>query len=307
MTKRQPSHGEGHGQADPPEVQTDFWHGRSSVILVPLDGSREAKMGLPAARLMAGILDATIHVAHVSEEPVSQAELVKRTDLSREETRGVVIAHATGTASQGILRLAREKRALLVVMTTRGRTAYLGRTVRPVVEEIISGCPCPVLLVRPEIERRIAETRELRRILLPLDGAPSSAAVIDPVLELAERSGANVNVVYVATQARRPEEKGTLTTPFYVDQPHYEWPAWTHEFLRRFCTSLGKRPIPASLRLLLRRGDPAEEILRLSLDLDVDLLAIEWRGRFDPPHAAVARGVIRDAPCPVLLLRTDGR
>ena len=305
MREESPGHDETQRQPDPLSGEKHFWSSHASTILVPLDGSKEAKMGLVGARLMAQVLDACIHVVHASEEPLSQAELFQRTGLTREETRGVVIVHARGTAAEGILRLAKEKTAVLIAMTTRGRTAYRGRTVRPVVERIISGAPCPVLLIRPEIGQRAAEMRELRRVLLPLDGAPSSAAVIAPVLELAQITGAEVDVLYVATQAKRPEERGTLTTPLYVDQPQHEWPAWSQEFLRRFGTCLGRRPLPPSVRLFLRRGGPAEEILGLALDLDIDLIALEWRGSLDPPHAAVARGVLRDAPCPVLLLRTN--
>lgn len=295
---------ETQGRQDPVPDENSSRFGRSSIVLVPLDGSEEAKTGLLAARVVAEILGVSIHVVHAAEEVLSHSELLRRTGLSPEETRGLVIDQAFGTASDGIVRLAEEKSALLIAMTTRGHTAYLGRTVRPAVEQIISEAPCPVLLVRPEIGQRIIEIQVVRQILLPLDGAPSSAAVIGLVLELAHRTGAKLNVVYVATQAKRPEERGTLTTPLYIDQPQYEWPAWAMEFLRRFCTSLGRHPLPESARLFVRRGEPANEILNLALGLDVDLIALEWRGHLGPPHAAVARAVLREAHCPVLLFRT---
>lgn len=279
------------------------WRRSPSVILVPLDGSEEAKAGLVAARVIEQLLDVKIHVVHASEEALSHSELLASTALSREETRGLVVDQAVGEATEGIVRLAKERGALLIVMTTRGHTAYLGRTVRPVVEQIIGGAPCPVLLIRPEIGQWLTKRPAVRQILLPLDGAPSSAAVIGPVLELAQHTGARLNVVYVATQARRPEEKGTLTTPQYVDQPQYEWPSWAKEFLRRFGTSLGQHRLPTSARLFLRRGDPANEILQLAQELDADLIALEWRGHWGPPHAAVTRGVLREAQCPVLLIR----
>ena len=281
------------------------WDWRLPLILVPLDGSAEAKAALPAARLVASIAQATIHVVHAADHPLSQDELLRRMDLRPEETRGMVIDGAVGdTAAGAVVRFAAEMRAMLIVMTTRGRTAYLGRTVRPVVERIVQEAPCPVLLVRPEIERRLATMTGLRRILLPLDGAPSSAAVIGPALDLARRAGAQVDVLYVATQARCPEEPGSLTGPRYVDQPQYEWPSWAREFLSRFGTALGKFTPPTPTRLFVRRGEPAAETLRLAAERDSDLIVLEWRGRLDPAHATVVRGVLRDAPCPVLLLRT---
>lgn len=277
------------------------------LILVPLDGSREAKDALPVARLVAGIVHGTIHVVHVLEAPVAPDELLRLIDLRPEETRGLVVDQIVGRPADAIVHFARDAHAHLIVMTTRGRTAYHGRTVRPVVEEVIRRAPCPVLLVRPEIDQKVASMTGIHRILLPLDGAPSSAAVISPALDLAERSGAEVDVLYVATRGPRPTEPGSLTAPLYVDQPQYEWPTWAEEFVRRFGTCLGARPLTTPMRLLLRRGDPASEIVALAVERQSDLIVLEWRGRMDPAHARVVKGVLTRAPCPVLLIQTGPR
>jgi nucleotide-binding universal stress UspA family protein len=259
------------------------------LIVVPLDGSVEAKDALPAARLAARIAHATIHVVHAVDHPVSREELLKRVSLRPEETHELVIDQVVGRAADAVVRYARERGAMLIVMTTRGKTAYKGRTVRPVVEEIICKSPTPVLLVRPEIDKKVYSMTTIRRILLPLDGAPSSAAVIRPALDLAQQSGAQVDILYVATRERRPSEPGALTAPLYIDQPQYEWPSWAQEFVRRFGTCL---------------GDPATEIVRFATERDADLIVLEWRGRMDPAHARVVKGVLTNAPCPVLLLQT---
>ena len=277
---------------------------RARLILVPLDGSVEAKVALPAARLAARIVQASVHVVHVTDHPLSPDELLRRVNLTRNETRGIVIDQAVGDPAETVVQLAETMNAMLIAMSTRGHTAYRGRTVRPVVERVILRACAPILLVRPEICERVAATTRLRRLLLPLDGAPSSASVIGPALELAQRSGAAVDILYVATQAPRPEEPGTMTTPRYVDQPQHEWPLWAREFVSRFGTCFGKHPPTTPTRMFLRSGDPASEILRFCSEQDCDLIVLEWRGRFDPAHARVVRHVLTDAPCPVLLLRT---
>lgn len=277
------------------------------LIVVPLDGSREAKDALPVARLAANIVHGSIHVVHALDHPVPPEEILRLLGLRLEETRDLVVDQVSGPAAEAIIRFARDQSAQVIVMTTRGKTAYQGRTVRPVVEEVIRNAPCPVLLVRPEIDQKVASMTGLHRILLPLDGAPSSAAVIGPALEIAERSGAEVQVLYVATRAPRPTEPGSLTAPIYVDQPQYEWPSWAQEFVRRFGTCLGARPLTVPTRLFLRRGDPADEIVRMAKEHDSDVIVLEWRGRMDPAHARVVKGVLTRAPCPVLLLQTGPR
>ncbi len=301
-TERPATPGPGPHGGTAPLVETSI-----PLILVPLDGSREAKDALPAARLVAGIVHGTIHVVHVLERPVLPDELLRLVDLRPEETRGLIVDQVVGqpaAAAEAIVAVATEEHAHMIVMTTRGRTAYHGRTVRPVVEEVIRRAPCPVLLVRPEIDQKVASMTGFHRILLPLDGAPSSAAVIGPALDLAEQSGAEVDVLYVATRGPRPTEPGSLTAPLYVDQPQYEWPTWAQEFVRRFGTCLGARPLTVPTRMFLRQGEPAREIVAMAIERQSDLIVLEWRGRMDPAHARVVKGVLTSTPCLVLLIQT---
>jgi len=285
-------------------AERTVWAGRARLILLALDGSPEAHAALPAARLAARLADASLHVVHALDQPVSEAEALTRLGLSASETPGLVIDQVVGPPAEAIIRWAAESRAMLIVLTTRGRTPYQGRVLRPVAEAIVRHAPCPVLLVRPEIAERVRATTDLRRIVLPLDGAPSSAAVIAPALELAARAGAEVDILFVAGPAAPPAEPGTLTGPVYVDQPQHEWPAWAREFIARFGTSLGRYPPATHCRLFLRTGDPASEILRFASEHASDLIVLEWRGRLDPTHARVVKAVLANAPCPVLLLRT---
>lgn len=277
---------------------------RPPIIVVPLDGTTEAKAVLPIARLAARLVHGNVHVVHVGDEPLPKAELLAHVGLHGAETRGLVIDQLSGPVAPAIVAHADRVNAALIAMTTRGKTAYQGRTVRPVVEAVISTASCPVLLVRPEIAQRVAGMEALHRILVPLDGAPSSAAVIRPALNLAEQSGAAFDVLYVATEAPRPSEPGTLAGPVYVDQPQYEWPTWAEEFVSRFGTCLGERPLPVPTRLFVRHGDPAVAILHIAAEENSDLIVLEWRGRLDPPHGWVVKRVLGSAPCPVLLLHT---
>ena len=74
--------------------------GHSPPIIVPLDGSPEAKLVLPIARLVAQIVGAAIHIVHASEKSLSQQELLRHVSLRREETRKMVIDQASGPAAE---------------------------------------------------------------------------------------------------------------------------------------------------------------------------------------------------------------
>jgi nucleotide-binding universal stress UspA family protein len=169
-----------------------------------------------------------------------------------------------------------------------------------VASAVVRIAPCPVVLVRPELGVHPAA---LRRIIVPEDGTPTTAAALQPAGELAGRSGAELDVLHVAAAAaHQPAEPGTLTAPRYLDQPQHEWPVWTREFLQRL-RHLCHCPSTVQTRLFLRTGEPGAEIVRFARERETDLIVVAWRGHLDGQRAATLRAVVRDAPCPTLVLR----
>ena len=89
--------------------------------------------------------------------------------------------------------------------------------------------------------------------------------------------------------------------PFYLDQPQHEWPVWASEFLERLaciCSLDGLR-----VRLLVGRGSPAAEIVRVATEQSTDLIVLAWRGRWAGKRAATLKAVVRQAPCPTVVVR----
>jgi nucleotide-binding universal stress UspA family protein len=156
----------------------------------------------------------------------------------------------------------------------------------------------PVIVVRPE--ERVA----LARILVPLDGTPSTASALEPAGELARRAGASLDIVLVGEAQHGPQvEPGAMGAPQYVDQPHHEWPAFSAEFVERFLKTIGHCPETVPTRFFLGAGDPACEILRFAELLGSDLAVLVWHGLASEEHGAIFRSVLRRATCPVLVLR----
>lgn len=278
----------------PPRI----WADNQPIVLVPLSGAPESKASLSLAKTIARIVGAKVHILHVADVALAPKELLGRLGVHPEEVRGMLLEQASGRPAETIARVAAEKKARLVAMATFGKRKPLS----PTAEGVLKHAPCPVAFVRPE-SPRLGE--RLERILLPLDGTPTTADAIEPAIDLASRSKAELDVLYVvAPTAERPEEPGTFTLPRYMDQPQYEWPAWAEEFLERFCRCVGQCPPPLPTRLFLRRGDPAEEILRFAAENESDLIVLVWRGQFRGKRALTIKAVLRAAPCPVLVLHT---
>jgi nucleotide-binding universal stress UspA family protein len=273
---------------------------RAPTVLAPLDGSVQAIAALATAKALAELAQATLHVVHVGEPILPPDELLQSLGLTRDHLRGSVIAQAGGAPAASILRLASEWRSRLIVMCTRTRIAETEGRLGSVAAAVVREAPCPVVLIRPELG---SGPRPLRRIVVPYDGTPTTAAALQPAMDLAGRSGAEVEVLHVAApSASHPPEPGSLTVPQYLDQPQHEWPVWTREFLAR---TWGPYDFPptARTRLFLRTGEPGAEIVRFAGERQSDLIVLAWRGDLDGERATTLRTVIRTAPCPTAILR----
>lgn len=273
-----------------------------STILVPLDGTSRATAALSVARAFAELEGATLHIVHIGETTVPQSALLERLDLMPEQLRGCVLDQATGPPAASIVRLAGEHRNVFIVLCTHTATDKTRGALGRVAEEVLRDAPCPVVLLQPE---RGLEPWTLRKILLPHDGTPTTAAAISSAADLASRADAELLVLHVAEPgARRPAEPGTLVTPRYLDQPQHEWSCWEREFLERLA-ALGHCPAGARLRLLLGTGEPGAEIMRAVDAHDCNLIVLGWHGQLTEEHGSTMKAVIREARCPVFVLRVE--
>ena len=154
---------------------------RAKTVLVPLDGSVQATTAVPVARELGELYHATVAVFHVTDDALASAALVDRMSLSSEDVRGLVVERSPGAAAVAIVREAAEREAALIVMCPRTRTDRGAPDFGTVAEAVLRAAPCPVVLVPPTRGRG---HWALRRLLLPHDGTPTSAAVIGRATQL---------------------------------------------------------------------------------------------------------------------------
>lgn len=269
----------------------------TDVILVPLDLNPQSVVALPVARAMARITGATLHIVHASAEPVAAQELPLRLGVAPEVMGGAVIDTIQAPAPDAIMRVAAQRKSLLIVMAMRHGEVKSESGLGSIAQVIVRRAPCPVLLVPPALA---GEPWELRQVLLPQDGTPATAAAIEPICHLAEHAHATLYVVHVSGRAAmKKAEPGSMTTPHYIDQPQHEWPVWTGEFVERI-HGLCHLPRDVEMRLFLAQGEPGKEIIRLAQAHHADIIAMPWHGALE--FAPTLKTVLRETICPVLIL-----
>lgn len=256
-----------------------------STVVVAVDGSAATDAALAIARGLARSKRASLHVL----APAGR----------RVEADGASVETYEGPADDAVLSVAEREGATLIVVSTRTgedpQHVRLGRSAR----SVLARSRRPVVLVRPE---QRTEGWALEHVLVPHDGSPTTSAALCPAAELARELGAELLALHVAPRhPQASQEAGSFGAPRYVDQPQHEWPAWASEFLDRVRSMC---PFdPERTRFFLGHGEPAPEIQRIATQKDADLLVLAWHGTLAREHAETFRVLLRDAPCPMMVLR----
>lgn len=266
-------------------------------VVVVLHGHEAPVATLALGRRVAGALNKPLHALFTSETPVTTAEIPRLLRLPEDALEGVVLDVAIGEPIERLVDFTEANpTAFVIVGADPDVPGELG--VGEFATRAIERSRAPIILVRPD-----ARTK-LERILVPLDGTPSTASALEPAGDLARKMGASLDIVLVGEAQHRPGiEHGAMAPPQYVDQPHHEWPAFSGEFLHRFVNVIGHCPCDVPTRFFLGAGDPASEILRYADVLGSDLAVLVWHGLASEEHGAIFRSVLRRAACPVLVLR----
>jgi nucleotide-binding universal stress UspA family protein len=266
-------------------------------VLVSLHGQKPSLEAITLGRLVAGAMQKPLHGLYTCEKPMPTIAVQKQLNLPEGALEGMVLDVAVGDPVERLVAFTEEHPTAFVIVSAEPSPSdetELGDFVTRVLES----SSAPLFVVRP------GSGAHLARLLVPLDGTPSTASALGPAGELARVVGASLDIVLVGEAQHVPHpEPGAMAPPQYVDQPHHEWAAFSDEFVHRFMMTLGHCPSDVPTRFFLGAGDPAAEILRYADELGSDLVVLVWHGLASSEHGATFRTVLARAACPVLVLR----
>jgi len=116
------------------------------IILVPLDGTKQALAALPVAKVLGEIERAALHILYVGDHELAGEELRSRLGREAPVLDGLTIDSRVGTPAVQILQVAGEMKPRVIVMCRHSgaeRGKMLGRTAMKVLHD----ASCPVVLV----------------------------------------------------------------------------------------------------------------------------------------------------------------
>ncbi len=275
----------------------------TASILIAVGDAEEAVAAIQVARVLGRVLNATLYLLHVEQVHLTPAGLLQHLGLQPEAVRGLILLPVTGEPANAIAAMAQQEKSLLVIMGLPGHPPDGGHAVSTIVESVLTRTAHPVLLVPEQVRPGWGEAP---RILLPVDGSPSTMGVAPVVRQLAERWSATLDVLYVADHPANLAESGTMQLPRFVDAPQHEWWQWREEFLSR-CGLIGTDTDgePPDVTLTVGSGDPVHAVLARTRDVRADLVALAWHGSLLHGRARTLKAIVWDALVPILILRID--
>jgi nucleotide-binding universal stress UspA family protein len=304
---------------------------RIKTILVPLDFSRASMHALKYVIPLAKEFEATIHLVHV--QPADELTTIENaaglmltcadaialmqdrlSEALRNEGRfwpdncHVV----TGRPFEEICKLARQIKADLVVLPTRGlgrlKHVLLGSTA----ERVVRSAPCPVLIPRGAKFKSVTWNGaagtvgfKLRKILVPVDFSKCSVAGVRYAARLAKDTGATLrlfHVVFPYTQIFALDRVRADLTPLIKSAR-----GRAREEMSELMESSFLRGIPCETEI--RSGPVIDEIVGESIGRGIDLIVTSTHGYTGFKRAvigSVAEHVVRYAECPVIIVPSRG-
>lgn len=206
-----------------------------------------------------------------------------------------------GRVADAIVEEAERSKADLIVMGSRGHRAITSALLGSVSAEIVDRAPCPVLIARGP---------NLRTVILAEDGSETADAGARLLSALPALSRLEVRVVSVVDAPFPSMLVGTdapMATYAAVQAYSESLPALrdeTAKIARDRAAALTAAGIAATSEV--REGDAAAQLIAAATAARADCIVIGTHGRTGVARlflGSVARGVLFNAPCSVLIVR----
>jgi nucleotide-binding universal stress UspA family protein len=274
-------------------------------VIVPVDGSSTAERGIALAlELTAGggsitfcsVVDPTVLCVPAAEVggldfgPLltvldEDAETFCRDAQAKSDAAGVksdtIVLH--GQCVSVIEQLVRDNRCDAVVLGTHARTGLDRMVLGSVTEGLLRAIDAPIVVAHQDDEARTGP------VLVAVDDSPAAAAAVKEAIVIAASRGNALALVHVLN-------------------PDHPDAAAANAALERAAHEARERGLAVSL--MLRRGDPCDELIAAADALESCMIVMGTHGRSLVPRlvlGSVAAAVVERARVPVMTIRRSGR
>ena len=239
--------------------------------------------------------DAMEEVAHTRMDECVDDETKKAIKISKVNVRGL-------SPSSKILEYAEENGIDLITLGTHGRTAVSHFLLGSVAERVVRSAPCPVLTIGPEHGPE-SKSMVYKRILVPVDFSEPCKNALRYAFTLGRLYEATIDLLHVVEGWIHPAFYTTWDKSILDFMPDIQ--SKTMKAMDEFITDLD--PSRLSIETHVDEGKPHSVIVDFAEERKTNLIVIATRGLGAIDHillGSTAEKVVRQAPCPVLSVKT---
>ncbi len=222
-------------------------------------------------------------------------QLLERMKKRVETAEGpVAVKLVRGHPAEALARVAARHKTDLILIGSRGATDIRRFLLGSVSRRVVAHAPCPVLVVKKSVPA-------LRRIVVGVDGSKQGQAAVDFLLRMPAPEAARVTVASVVPPL--PIESG-LQPPSLLNSVLAPLEKQARDVAVQAAARIRRAGFEATS--LVTHGNPSHEIVRLAEAERADLVVVGSRGLTGTTRflmGSVSDGVVKYAPCPVLVVR----
>jgi nucleotide-binding universal stress UspA family protein len=300
--------------------------GHPKNIFLAVDGSEHSwaavklLQDLPAGRTLpdgtqkpaSAITVLTVLLPRNASDYASRMQLLEKTQAVLQDTGYCVQAELlVGYPAEMLVEYAEQHKPDLIVLGAMGQRATLGILLGGVAQQLVEYACCPILIVR-------APYHGLKRILVVVDGSPSSLNAAEFLGEFPLPANAEITIVHVLPPLYQPGydiPQYVFGTETYIPSAPMAMKDWLAlqkaeeyagmELLDSVRGSLESRGLKSNPALL--RGDAATEIIEFARQHQEDLIVCGSRGLSQMRGwllGSVSRKLVHYANCSTLVVKT---
>lgn len=257
------------------------------TLLVPLDGSEEAKVVLPyvqeiAAKFASKVILIRVFESEKSVEDSSYMDGITRQMLSQLSKQGSFLTISSeilfGKPAKAILECADKNECKLIVVSSHGLSGHDMWSIGSIADKILRAENHPVLLIKDSPKRPLPATGGLiKKILVPLDGSRPGETIVPYAETMALGFKAQL-VLFNVIEQPITTWKGPgydLTAEVKSDFEKHASPI-ALAYLEQVAGKLQNKKL--SVSMVVRIGYAADEILNFAGANDMDLIAMSTHG-----------------------------
>ena len=284
-------------------------------ILIPLDGSELGELALVYAKELAGALNLQVQLTFVVEHRNKETSQVfenyldkvaerLRTQVKRtnqeSEINTVVL---NGEPASALIEYSKKEGVDLLIIMSHGQSGIMPWVMGGTASKVVQRSQVPVLVVRAsEALSRRRPIQVFKKILLPLDGSPMGEAALPYVKIIAQALDCEVILLRVVEAVQKIYTVGGIDHFVYSDQQIERMKNEAQQYLEKISRQFEKVKISNVLRI----GDAAREIVKVSDEEKVNLIAMSSHGKSGITQwvmGSVSSKVLQAGKTPILLVR----